>query len=662
MKKFLFVIILAFPTLLFSQIFNPVEWEFSKEDLGRGEYELVFKASIEDGWYLYSQFVEDDGPLPTTFTFFESDGYELIGTTQEGESKQEYDPNFDMVLSYFTKEAVFSQKVKVTSSDAKVDGELMFMVCDATQCLPPEYVDFSFVLGSASEQVETKDVDDAESASSLNLVSADFEESENESSNKKGIWSIFFIAFLSGFAALLTPCVFPMIPMTVSYFTKQSKSRAKGISNAIIYGISIIIIYVGLGVGVSAAFGPEVLNSMATNAYFNIAFFVLLVIFAASFLGAFDLTLPHSWINKADKASDKGGFIGIFFMALVLALVSFSCTGPIVGTLLVEAASGGSYLGPIIGMLGFSLAIALPFALFAAFPGWLNSLPQSGGWLNSVKVVLGFLELALAFKFLSNADLVWQTHLLEREVFIAIWIIIFAFLTMYLLGMFKLAHDSDLKYVSVGRLFTAVITGMFTVYMIPGLWGAPLKIINAFPPPMHYSESPYGVGYTQGGGSTISHSEEEGQHLGPQGIMVFHDYDKGIAHAKKMGLPIMIDFTGWACVNCRKMEEQVWSDSEVKRILTEDVILISLYVDERTSLAEDEQYETTIAGKKKKVRTVGDKWTVLQAEIYKTNSQPYYVILDHDENQLGSSANYQDYGKVDLFKTWLQEGISEFYQ
>ena len=662
MKKFLFSITLIFPTLLFSQIFSPVQWEFSKEDLGNDEYNLFFTANIDDGWYLYSQFIEDDGPLPTSFNFFESDKYELIGKTNEEEPVKEYDPNFDMVLSYFTKEAVFSQKVKAISPDAQVDGELMFMVCDATQCLPPEYVDFSYNLGSASEQVETKDVDDEESASSLNLVSADTEESENESSNRKGMWSIFFIAFLSGFAALLTPCVFPMIPMTVSYFTKQSKSRAKGISNAIIYGISIIIIYVGLGVGVSAVFGPEVLNSMATNAYFNIAFFVLLVVFAASFLGAFDLTLPHSWINKADKASDRGGFIGIFFMALVLALVSFSCTGPIVGTLLVEAASGGSYMGPIIGMLGFSLAIALPFALFAAFPGWLNSLPQSGGWLNSVKVVLGFLELALAFKFLSNADLVLQTHLLEREVFIAIWIIIFAFLTMYLLGIFKLAHDSDLKYVSVGRLFTAVITGMFTVYMIPGLWGAPLKIINAFPPPMHYSESPYGVGYTQGGGSTISHSEEEGQHLGPQGIMVFHDYDKGIAHAKKVGLPIMIDFTGWACVNCRKMEEQVWSDSEVKRILANDVVLISLYVDERTPLAEEEQYETTIAGKKKKVRTVGDKWTVLQAETYKTNSQPYYVILDHNENQLGVSANYQDYGDVDLFKTWLEEGIDEFYQ
>ena len=662
MKKFLFSITLIFPTLLFSQIFSPVQWEFSKEELGNDEYNLFFTANIDDGWYLYSQFIEDDGPLPTSFNFFESDKYELIGKTNEEEPVKEYDPNFDMILSYFTKQVVFNQKVKLNSDNLTLNGELMFMVCDATQCLPPEYVDFSFKLGSFAEQIETNEIVDIQSPSTSNLVTTVNDDSENESSKEKGMWSIFFIAFLSGFAALLTPCVFPMIPMTVSYFTKQSKSRAKGISNAIIYAISIIIIYVGLGVGVSAVFGPEVLNSMATNAYFNIAFFVLLVFFAASFLGAFDLTLPHSWINKADKASDRGGFIGIFFMALVLALVSFSCTGPIVGTLLVEAASGGNYMGPIIGMLGFSLAIALPFALFAAFPGWLNSLPQSGGWLNSVKVVLGFLELALAFKFLSNADLVLQTHLLEREVFIAIWIIIFAFLTMYLLGIFKLAHDSDLKYVSVGRLFTAVITGMFTVYMIPGLWGAPLKIINAFPPPMHYSESPYGVGYTKASGGSISSHEKEGQHLGPQGIMVFHDYDKGIAHAKKVGLPVMIDFTGWACVNCRKMEEQVWSDSEVKRILANDVVLISLYVDERTPLAEEEQYETTIAGKKKKVRTVGDKWTVLQAETYKTNSQPYYVILDHNENQLGVSANYQDYGDVDLFKTWLEEGIDEFYQ
>ena len=670
MKKNLLALIFFLPSLLFSQIFNPVEWSFSQEDLGDSEYNLVFEANIEDGWYVYSQYVGDDGPIPTEFTFFDAEDYELVGNVEEGQPIEEFDPNFDMALKYFKKKAIFNQKVKLLSNSATVSGEFVFMVCDESQCLPPEYVEFSFDLGNAESSTDTETVveEESESSSSLNLVSSDDsshldkEKDDDEKGPKKGMWSIFFIAFFSGFAALLTPCVFPMIPMTVSYFTKQSKSKAKGVSNAIIYGLSIIFIYVALGVGVSAVFGPEVLNSMATNAYFNIAFFLLLVVFAASFLGAFELTLPHSWINKADKASDKGGLIGIFFMALVLALVSFSCTGPIVGTLLVEAASGGNYMGPIIGMLGFSLAIALPFALFAAFPGWLNSLPQSGGWLNSVKVVLGFLELALAFKFLSNADLVWQTHLLEREVFIAIWIVIFGLLTMYLLGIFKLSHDSDLEYLSVGRLFTAILTGVLTIYMIPGLWGAPLKLINAFPPPMHYSESPYGVGYTAGGGSVESHDNHKGQHLGPQGLMVFHDYKEGLAHAKKVGLPLMIDFTGWACVNCRKMEEQVWSNPEVKQTLKEEVVLISLYVDERTPLAEEEQYETTIAGKKKKVRTVGDKWTVLQAETYKTNSQPYYVILDHYENQLGVSANYQDYGEVDLFKSWLDNGIEEFYQ
>lgn len=664
MKKLLFTFLLFIPGLLFSQILNPVEWQFSKEDLGDDEFNLVFKATIEDGWYVYSQFIGDDGPIPTSFTFFESDQYELVGGTQEDEPVEQFDPNFDMVLKYFKNEAVFTQQVKALSTDALVKGEFVFMVCDESQCLPPEYVEFSFSLGGDFKSEATQE-EETETSTSLNLVqTTDEKEDSDEEPSSSNMWSVFFIAFLSGFAALLTPCVFPMIPMTVSYFTKQSKSKAKGVTNAIIYGISIIVIYVALGVGVTAIFGPEVLNNMATNAYFNIAFFLLLIVFAASFLGAFELTLPHSWINKADKASDKGGIIGIFFMALVLALVSFSCTGPIVGTLLVEAATGGSYMGPIIGMLGFSLAIALPFALFAAFPGWLNSLPQSGGWLNSVKVVLGFLELALAFKFLSNADLVWQTHLLERELFIAIWIVIFALLTMYLLGIFKLSHDSDLKYLSVGRLFTATFFGVFTIYMIPGLWGAPLKLINAFPPPMHYSESPYGVGYTAGGSVSDSHSNHhlESQHLGPQGLLVFHDYDEGLAHAKEVGLPVMIDFTGWACVNCRKMEEEVWSDPEVKQILKEKVVLISLYVDERTPLAESEQYETTIAGKKKKVRTVGDKWTVLQAEVYKTNSQPYYVILDHNEYQLGDAANYQDYGKVDLFKSWLKEGINEFYQ
>ena len=635
MKKFLSICSLMFAiTFLQAQIYDPVSWTFSQKNINEDEVELTFQADIEENWYIYSQELIGDGPVATEFSFFTKSGFEIVSNVIEPQAASEYDPNFDMELKLFKNQVTFKQIIKTTSDTSfTLKGEVYFMVCDPTQCLPPEAVEFEFNIPPA----------------------------ENKSQSSASLWALFFIAFLSGFAALLTPCVFPMIPLTVSYFTKQSENKAKGVSNAIIYGLSIIIIYLALGVGVSAIFGADALNNMATNVYFNIAFFLLLLVFAASFLGAFDLTLPSSWINKADKASNKGGLVGIFFMAFTLALVSFSCTGPIVGTLLVEAAAGGSYMGPIIGMLGFSLAIALPFALFAAFPGWLNSLPKSGGWLNSVKVVLGFLELALAFKFLSNADLVLQTHLLERELFIAIWIIIFALLTMYLLGFIKLPHDSDLKHISVGRLFAAIFTGMFTIYMIPGLWGAPLKIINAFPPPMHYSESPYGVGNTAGGGvEKVNHHNSGDQHLGPQGIMVFHDYDAGLEHAKKIGKPAMLDFTGWACVNCRKMEEQVWSDPEVKNILSNDIVLISLYVDERIDLPLSEQYETTIAGKKKKVKTTGDKWMVLQTERYKTNSQPYYVIIDHDENQLGESANYQDHGKVNLFKEWLTTCISEF--
>ena len=398
------------------------------------------------------------------------------------------------------------------------------------------------------------------------------------------------------------------------------------------------------------------MNQLATNIYFNIAFFVLLIVFAASFLGAFEITLPSSWANKSDKAADRGGLVGIFFMALTLAIVSFSCTGPIVGTLLVDAAKGG-FMGPIIGMLGFSLAIALPFTLFAAFPGWLNSLPQSGGWLNTIKVSLGFLELALAFKFLSNADLVMDTHYLEREMFIAIWIMIFSLFTMYLLGFLKFSHDSDLKYISVSRLSVAIFTGTLTIYMIPGLWGAPLKLIAAFPPPLEYSESPYGVG-NRLGGSAVEHVE--GQHLGPQGIMAFNDYDLGLAYAKEVGKAVVIDFTGKACVNCREMEQAVWSNSVIKEILKNDVILISLYVDLKTKLPKEKQYETTLADKTKKVRTIGDQWMVLQANTYGTNSQPYYVFLNHEEEMLIENANYQDYGTVDLFKDWLNRGLEEF--
>ena len=642
MKKIFILFFTLLSVITSAQIFTPVSWDFSQKQVSDHEIELQFKATIDDGWYLYSQFIEDDGPVPTEFTFTTEGGYSLVGTPKEGEPIEEFDPNFDMILKYFKNEAIFTQIVQVSSSeDFNLDGNVYFMVCDEAQCLPPEEVEFSF---------EIKGVDGG----------VIVEDTKNTSDEKEGksMWALFFIAFISGFAALLTPCVFPMIPMTVSFFTKQSKTKAQGIANAIIYGLSIIAIYVALGVGVSSVFGADALNNMATNVYFNIGFFILLIVFAASFLGAFEIQLPSSWTNKSVEAEGKGGLIGIFFMAFTLALVSFSCTGPIVGTLLVEAASGG-YMGPIIGMLGFSLAIALPFALFAAFPGWLNSLPQSGGWLNSVKVTLGFLEIALAFKFLSNADLVMQTHWLERELFIAIWIMIFGLLTMYLLGFLKFAHDSDLKYVSVGRLSAAILTGTLTLYMIPGMWGAPLKIINAFPPPMQYSESPYGVGNSQGGNAISAH-EEDGQHLGPQGILVFHDYDMGMAYAKKINKPVVLDFTGHACVNCRKMEEQVWSAAHVKNTLANDVVLISLYVDERIDLPKEDQYETTMAGKTKKVKTTGDKWMVLQANSYGTNSQPYYVFLNHDERQMVEPANYQDYGTVDLFTDWLNRGLKEF--
>jgi len=643
MKKIFILFFTLLSVITSAQIFNPVTWDFSQKQVSDNEIELQFKASIDEGWHLYSQFIEDDGPVPTEFSFTTQGGYSLVGTPTEGMPIEEFDPNFDMILKYFGNEAIFTQIVQVSSvEDFNLDGNVYFMVCDEAQCLPPEEVEFSF---------EIKGVDGSV-----------IETTENTSNKKEGksMWALFFIAFVSGFAALLTPCVFPMIPMTVSFFTKQSKTKAQGIANAIIYGLSIIAIYVALGVGVSSVFGADALNNMATNVYFNIGFFILLIVFAASFLGAFEIQLPSSWTNKSVEAEGKGGLIGIFFMAFTLALVSFSCTGPIVGTLLVEAATGG-YMGPIIGMLGFSLAIALPFALFAAFPGWLNSLPQSGGWLNSVKVTLGFLEIALAFKFLSNADLVMQTHWLERELFIAIWIMIFGLLTMYLLGFLKFAHDSDLKYVSVGRLSAAILTGTLTLYMIPGMWGAPLKIINAFPPPMQYSESPYGVGNSKLGSAVSSH-EKDGQHLGPQGILVFHDYDTGMAYAKKLNKPVVLDFTGHACVNCRKMEEQVWSAENVKSILANDVVLISLYVDERIDLLKEDQYETIMAGKTKKVKTTGDKWMVLQANSYGTNSQPYYVFLNHDEEPLVENANYQDYGTVDLFTDWLNRGLQQFNQ
>ncbi len=668
MKRLLVVLFTLMSVVVSAQIFNPVEWEFSQKQLSDTEIELQFKASIEDHWHLYSQHIEDDGPVPTEFTFTTTDGFELVGNMQEGEPLEEFDPNFDMILKYFGNEAIFTQKVKVISAtDFKLDGNVYFMVCDETKCLPPEVVEFSFTIKGLEEEaidgasliIEKEVENSAEDKEELKK-----ESSEDNSSNNESMWGLFFLAFLSGFAALLTPCVFPMIPMTVSFFTKQSTTKAKGIANAIIYGISIIVIYVLLGTIVTAFFGSSFLNELATGFWANIFFFVFIMIFAISFLGAFEIQLPASWTNKSVEAEGKGGLIGIFFMAFTLALVSFSCTGPIVGTLLVEAATGG-YMGPIIGMLGFSLALALPFALFAAFPGWLNSLPKSGGWLNTVKVFIGFLELALALKFLSMADIAIGGHYIERELFLAIWIGIFLALALYLFGFIKLPHDTPVKYLSVGRTLLATFTLVFVIYLIPGLWGAPLKLISGFDPPKHnYSESPTGFG----GGAMSPHSLTEKSEFGPHGIYLFHNnLEEGLRYAKESNKPVLLDFTGINCVNCRRMENKVWGESGVIEILKNELVVISLEVDNHAIKLpkEDQKWVVNARGEREQLKTIGKKWGHLQASRYKTNTQPYYrmvIPLDGEEYtdiNVGS-ADYEHHGNSDDFQKWLESAISAY--
>ncbi len=658
MKKTLIYLFLVFVSLkgLEAQIHNPIKWNTSVEKISDSEYNLVATATIESNWHLYSQNVPEDGPIPTTFMFDNgNEDYELVGNTTEEEGHEVDDKVFGMKIKYFENNAVFKQRVKMLNKTATIDAVVEFMVCDDANCLPPTEVDLTFNLSNQDTSTALSKENKKEQLSKEKT-----KVSTSKPKSKKGLLGIFIIAFISGFAALLTPCVFPMIPMTVSFFTKQSKSRAAGIKNAIIYGLAIIIIYVLLGTTVTAIFGADALNALATNVWFNIIFFLLLVVFAVSFLGAFEIMLPNSWANKVDAQANRGGWIGIFFMALALAIVSFSCTGPIVGTLLVEAASKGG-IAPIIGMLGFSSAIALPFALFAAFPGWLNSLPKSGGWLNTVKVVLGFLELALAFKFLSNADLVLQLHWLEREVFLAIWIAIFGALTLYLFGKIQLPHDSPITHISVGRLSLGLITLSFTIYMIPGLWGAPLNLISAFPPAQHYSESPYGVGSVKQGGGFSNHTSNEipeGAHLmAPHNILAFDDYDKGLAYAKKVNKPIMIDFTGHACVNCRKMEQNVWVKEKVLKVLKNDVVLISLYVDDKRPLPNGEQMDSKLRPGKK-IKYIGQKWSEMQQLKYGANAQPFYVLIDTNENKLIEPTAYTP--DVDEYYNWLVSGISNF--
>ena len=674
MKKILFLLIafVAFANVN-AQILDPAKWTTKIEKKSDTNYVLIFDTVIENDWHLYSQTTPDGGPLPLEITFKNQKGnFNLVGKAVESKTRTAYNDIFEVNEKFFEKKGQVRQEISITNPNlTEIKVDFNYQVCKEV-CINVEK-NFTFKIPASAKSIvvvpadittvvpaDTAVVDTVAQGSEVTTASAVTTEKvpvlDDKKSEKKGLWSIFFIAFLSGFAALLTPCVFPMIPMTVSFFTKQSKTKAKGIRNAIIYGISIIGIYLILGLVVTWIFGADALNALSTNVWFNVIFFIILVTFAASFLGAFEIMLPNSWANKVDSQADRGGIIGILFMALALAIVSFSCTGPIVGTLLVEAASKGG-IAPIVGMFGFSLALALPFMLFAMFPGWLNSLPKSGGWLNTVKVVLGFLELALAFKFLSNADLVLQLHFLEREVFLAIWIAIFGTLAFYLFGKITLPHDSPMPHISVGRLSFGLVVLAFTIYLIPGLWGAPLKVISGFPPPMTYSESPYGVGGSKGGSAATAQVLPEGAHLGPHDLVAFDDYDKGVAYAKSINKPILLDFTGFACVNCRKMEDYVWSDNEILKILQGEVVLISLYVDDKKDLPKNEQYVSKETGKE--ITSIGNKWSDFQITKFKANAQPYYIILDTDGNMLSDKPESYN-SNIESYKGWLREGIDRF--
>lgn len=667
MKKIILSLLLLMAFSVNAQVVNPVKWTSKVEKLSETEFNLVITGAIEADWHVYSQFTPDGGPLPMVLEFKESKGnYELIGKPKESKYIKQFNDVFEVDEYLFEKSVTVTQKVQIINpKTSKISLHLEYQACKE-QCINDnkDFV-FSIPAVAATSIQNTKSTDTAVAEASQvdenKATETTSEQPKDEvkqpvKESKKGLWSIFFLAFLGGFAALLTPCVFPMIPMTVSFFTKQSKTPAQGKRNAIIYGISIILIYVVLGLAVTGIFGADALNALSTDVWFNVIFFVLLVVFAASFLGAFEIMLPNSWANKVDRQADRGGIIGILFMALALAIVSFSCTGPIVGTLLVESASKGG-IAPVVGMLGFSSALALPFMLFAMFPGWLHSLPKSGGWLNTVKVSLGFLELALALKFLSNADLVLQLHWLEREVFLAFWIAIFGTWGIYLLGKITLPHDSPLSHISVGRLSLAILVLSFTVYMIPGLWGAPLKLISAFPPPPTYSESPNGVGGSNAASSATN--LPAGAEVGPHNLVLFTDYEKGMAYAKEVNKPVLLDFTGHACVNCRKMENNVWSDENVLKILKNEVVLISLFADDKRPLPVGEQYVSKITGAT--IETIGDKWTEFMITKYNTNTQPLYVLVDQKGNNLNPDVPTTSYDPdVKLYEDWLKKGITHF--
>ena len=690
MKKLISSIMLALIALVAqAQILTPVKWKIKLDDKGGApEKEIVFTATADKGWHLYDMNLPEGGPVSTSFTFETLNGAELIGQPVPSvKPTTVYDEQFAMNLRWYPGTVSFIQKLKITDpAKFKVEGEVEFMACNDETCLPPDQIPFSFdkksihldpalAANSSTTEVDKEDATTvqpdtqvvAEDASELNTPDPAAKETPATTSPKASdsltdspnLWSpvidqlkafgdstvsaadtswlfIFFAGFLGGLIALLTPCVWPMIPMTVSFFLKRTKDRKKAIRDAITYGLSIIVIYLVMGLLITGIFGASALNDLSTNAIFNILFFLLLVVFAVSFFGAFELVLPASWTSKLDsKADSTTGILSIFFMSFTLVLVSFSCTGPIIGTLLVQAASMGTAVGPAIGMFGFALALSIPFSVFAIFPNMLQSMPKSGGWLNSVKVVLGFLELALALKFLSVADLAYGWRLLDREAFIVLWIVIFSLLGVYLLGKIKFSHDSEVKYVSVPRLFMAIISFAFAIYMVPGLWGAPLKAISAFAPPL----------YTQD--FNLYKNEVHA---------AFDDYESGMAYAKKVNKPVMIDFSGFGCVNCRKMEASVWTDPKVKQMLENDYVLITLMVDDKTKLPQPIEIQEN--GKTRKLKTIGDKWSYLQRSKFGSNAQPFYILLNDEGQPLGPSYAFNE--DVSKYIQFLQNGLKEF--
>lgn len=639
LKKTIFTLIIAFVALSsFAQIYEPIKWSVKQKVTGEKTAEIEIRAKIDAGWHLYGLIIPENGPRATSVVFEVLKNAQKVGElTSSSKLVKEYDANFDMELNWYKNEAVFIQEI--TSDDlskVSIKGYIEFMACNDQSCLPPNQEPFSLGAPVTAVAEPTDTVPSTVQVQKSDYWTPVIDKLSNfgETNNNAGatsLWLIFLAGLAGGFLALFTPCVWPIIPMTVSFFLKRSENKKRGQRDAVLYGFAIIFIYVLIGILITLIFGASALNSLSTNAIFNLIFFALLVVFAVSFFGAFEITLPASWSTKLDaKADSTAGFMSILFMAFTLALVSFSCTGPIIGTLLVQVSSSGSIIAPAIGMLGFAVALAIPFSLFAIFPSWLKSMPRSGGWLNSVKVVLAFLELALALKFLSVADLAYGWRILDREVFLAIWIVIFTLLGFYLLGKLRFSHDSESKHSSVLGVFMAIISFAFSLYMIPGLWGAPLKAISAFAPPL----------YTQ---DFNLYNDE----VHP----AFTDYEKGMEFAAQKGLPVVLDFSGYGCVNCRKMEASVWSDPKVKESLNNDFVLISLYVDDKTDL--DQPYEITENGRTFKIKTIGDKWSYLQRHKFGANAQPFYVMLDNQGMPINKVFSFDE--NPDNFLKWLKK-------